>query len=158
MTSPFKRSILDPQATEACAGVLSPALSTLVDLALLLKQAHWNVVGKHFHPIHEQLDEIVDTVQEASDSIAERLVQLGVSPDGRAATVAKDSQLAAFPDGFQGGEATIQLTSDAVKSAIDVVRVAIDALGDLDPISEDLCIGISADLEKHLWMLQAQEC
>jgi starvation-inducible DNA-binding protein len=158
MTSPFKRSILDPQATEACAGVLSPALSTLVDLALLLKQAHWNVVGKNFHPIHEQLDEIVDNVQEASDSVAERLVQLGVSPDGRAATVAKDSKLAAFPDGFQGGEATIQLTSDAVKSAIDVVRVAIDALGDLDPISEDLCIGISADLEKHLWMLQAQEC
>lgn len=29
--------------------------------------------------------------------------------------------------------------------------------GDLDPVSEELLIASSGELEKHLWMAQAQE-
>ncbi|WP_372721764.1 hypothetical protein [Novipirellula sp.] len=52
---------------------------------------------------------------------------------------------------------TVTLSADAMKTTIDSLRGAIEKLGDLDPISEDMCIRISAALEKHLWMLQAQE-
>ena len=44
-----------------------------------------------------------------------------------------------------------------MKTTIDALRSSIEKLGDLDPITEDLCIAISGSLEKHLWMLQAQE-
>ena len=35
------------------------------------KQADWNVVGTNFRDLHLQVDTIVDTAREASDTIAE---------------------------------------------------------------------------------------
>ncbi len=44
-----------------------------------------------------------------------------------------------------------------MKATIDQIRQAIEKMGDLDPISEDLLIATSSQMEKHLWMVQAQE-
>ena len=52
---------------------------------------------------------------------------------------------------------TISRVADALKQVIESLRSAIEKLGDLDAISEDMLIAISGELEKHLWMLQAQE-
>ena len=40
---------------------------------------------------------------------------------------------------------------------IEGLRQAIATTGEVDPVSEDLLIGIAGSLEKHLWMVQAQE-
>jgi len=37
------------------------------------------------------------------------------------------------------------------------MRERIEALGEIDPVSEDMLIGITAPIEKQLWMLQSQE-
>ena len=58
-------------------------LVELIDLALVGKQLHWNVTGPLFRPLHEQLDELVDSWRELSDVVAERAVALGYSPDGQ---------------------------------------------------------------------------
>ncbi|WP_442509343.1 Dps family protein [Novipirellula sp. SH528] len=155
--SVFKRDILSNKKNDKVSGLLQQNLVNLIDLALLLKQAHWNVVGPNFRSIHLQLDEIIATVRDASDEIAERISTLGVVPDGRADTVAQSSELAAYPREFVKVSETVTLSADAMKTTIDSLRSAIEKLGDLDPISEDMCIGICAPLEKHLWMLQAQE-
>ena len=52
---------------------LQKVLVDLIELHLQGKQAHWNLVGTNFRDLHLQLDEIVDTAREASDTIAERL-------------------------------------------------------------------------------------
>ena len=154
----FKRSILsDSDAPEEVKSLLQDSLATLIDLSLDLKQAHWNVVWPNFRSVHLQLDEIIVTARAATDDLAERIVTIGDSPDGRAATVAKASKLEPFDSGFHQVSETISAVADRMKSAIDQLRQAIDRLGDLDPVSEDLMIGISAQLEKHLWMVQAQE-
>ncbi|MBB3207184.1 starvation-inducible DNA-binding protein [Rhodopirellula rubra] len=155
--SQFKRDILNSEPNEKVTALLQQNLVNLVDLALLMKQAHWNVVGTNFRSIHLQLDEIIETTRDASDEIAERIATLGVSADGRSETVASESELEVYPGGFQDVPKTIKLVADAIKSTIETLRASIEKLGDLDPVSEDLCIGITAPMEKHLWMLQAQE-
>ncbi len=157
LETPFKREILGSEANVAVTGALQNNLTNLIDLALLMKQAHWNVIGQNFRSIHLQLDEIIADVRNASDEVAERMTTLGVEPDGRASTVAENSSLKAYPAEFVDVSRTITLVADALKTTITELRSAIEKLGELDPVSEDMCISISASLEKHLWMLQAQE-
>lgn len=157
MTMKFKRHVLPIEKAKPTAEQLQANLVALVDLALVLKQAHWNVVGKNFRAVHLQLDEILATVREGADSVAERAVMLGFAPDGRSATVAKDSPLKEYPSGFVGVEDTIQAIADELETAIESLRKSISVLDDLDLVSQDLLIAISSDLEKHLWMVQAQE-
>src|SRR5213080_3365565 len=66
---------------------LKTTLVELIDLSLIGKQLHWNIYGRPFKPLHEHLDELVDSWRDLSDTVAERAVALGVAPDGRAGTV-----------------------------------------------------------------------
>ena len=84
----FKRDILQDETTAEVTALLQDNLTNLIDLALLMKQAHWNVVGPNFRSIHLQLDEIIDSVRAGSDEVAERIVTLGIPADGRVSTIA----------------------------------------------------------------------
>jgi starvation-inducible DNA-binding protein len=137
--------------------VLQTCLYDLIDLALQGKQAHWNVVGTQFRSVHLELDEIIASVREASDDVAERIATLGISPDGRASIVGERTRLKSFPEGLQTASATVTIYSDRLSSTVDGIREGISAVASHDPVSEDLLIGIAGRLEKHLWMLQSQE-
>ncbi len=153
----FKRSVLVESGQQQACDVLQASLVTLLDLSLVLKQAHWNVVGNNFRSLHLQLDEIINTVRNATDEVAERIVSIGRAADGRASTFAGQSQLEVFPEGLHQVPKMIAATADCLKKAIDQIREGIEVMSDVDPISEDLLIGIASQLEKHLWMVQAQE-
>lgn len=157
MTMEFKRHVLPEAKAKPTSEELQKNLVALVDLALVLKQAHWNVVGKNFRSIHLQLDEIILTVRDGSDEVAERMVMIGFSPDGRSSTVAKATPLAEYKDGFVGVDGTIAAVADALQTTIKELRESIEKLDDLDLVSQDMLIAISSALEKHLWMVQAQE-
>lgn len=153
----FKRDLLASDTNEQVTSLLQHNLTNLIDLALLLKQAHWNVFGPNFRSIHLQLDEIIATTRNASDEVAERIAALGVAADGRSSTVAQNSDLEGYPSDFVKVQETVTRVADAMKTTIEHLRFAIEKLGELDPISEDMLIAISGPLEKHLWMVQAQE-
>src|ERR1041384_8598887 len=74
--------------------VLQSALIDLIDLSLIGKQAHWNVIGKNFRSVHLQLDELVVIARNAADQVAERAAALGVTPNGTAKTIAASSGVA----------------------------------------------------------------
>lgn len=76
---------------------LQGALVDLVDLSLVAKQLHWNVVGARFRSVHLQLDEVVALARLHADTVAERAAAIGVSPDGRAKTVADTSGISTSP-------------------------------------------------------------
>lgn len=82
MKTPLKRQILNNSSQEKTVELLQHSLFNLVDLALVLKQAHWNVIGKNFRSVHLQLDEVIATVREGSDEVAERIAALGLAADG----------------------------------------------------------------------------
>src|SRR5690349_15067034 len=80
----------------AIGAELQAVLITLTDLSLAGKQAHWNLVGRLFRPLHLFLDELIDGWRAAADEVAERAVALGYSPDARAQTVADSTPLDAL--------------------------------------------------------------
>ncbi|MFB7503184.1 Dps family protein [Streptomyces broussonetiae] len=135
---------------------LQGALVDLVDLSLVAKQIHWNIVGPRFRSIHLQLDEVVASARTHSDTVAERASALGVPPDGRAGTVASSSGIGATPAGWIKDGDAVRVMVDALGAVITRMREWVDATGEPDPVSQDIFIGITADLEKHHWMFQAE--
>jgi starvation-inducible DNA-binding protein len=135
---------------------LQAALVELVDLSLLGKQAHWNVVGPQFRSIHLELDEIVDLARLSSDRIAERLATVGAAPDGRAETVSTTSELPPFPDGFVPVTETVQRVNSTIEAISVRMKERIRRIGDEDPVSQDILIGTTDELEKAGWMLRSQ--
>ncbi len=152
----FKRQILSTEDTQKVVTALQQQLVELIDLSLQLKQAHWCVIGANFRSVHLQLDEILLDVRNASDEVAERISTLGLAPDGLSKTVAASTKLGQLEARFDAAASTVGNVSDLLNTTIQSLRQAIEVVGEIDPISEDMLIGISAGLEKHLWMMQAQ--
>ena len=146
MNAPNETVVKDLQAT----------LVELVDLSLLGKQAHWNVTGPQFRSIHLELDEIVDLARLSSDRVAERLSTIGAAPDGRAETVGTSSELPQFPDGFVPVTEAVQRVSATIETIAVRMKERIKRIGDLDPVSQDILIGTTDEVEKAGWMLRSQ--
>jgi starvation-inducible DNA-binding protein len=154
-TAPVHGALSDKARTVAGEAVQG-ALVDLLDLSLVAKQAHWNVVGPRFRSIHLQLDEVVTLARNAADTVAERASAIGVSPDGRAATVAKESGIASFPTGYIADTEVVKALVSALESVTVRMRKRIDDTAEPDPVTQDILIGITAELEKHAWMFQAE--
>ncbi|MFD8234288.1 Dps family protein [Streptomyces sp. NPDC059696] len=150
------KSPLSDANLKTVSEALQGALVDLVDLALVAKQIHWNVVGPRFRSVHLQLDEVVDTARKYSDTVAERAAALGISPDGRAATVAVGSGIGVTPEGWVDDTTAVGTLVDALGAVIARMRERVATTGEPDPVSQDIFIGITADLEKHHWMFQAE--
>jgi starvation-inducible DNA-binding protein len=84
-------------ASPQLAASLQAVLADLIELSLQSKQAHWNVVGQNFRGLHLQLDELADHARQGSDTVAERIRALGLTPDGSSATVTATATLPAYP-------------------------------------------------------------
>ncbi len=153
MTTP---TVDAPTTTTATAAALQDSLVELIDLALQAKQYHWNVVGPHFRAVHLQLDEITDAVRLWYDDVAERLSALGVSPDGRTATVAAGTPLPEAGAGWQHDADTVVAMADRLATVAGSLRERAAAVGESDLASQGILIEVGAGLEKQAWMLRAQ--
>lgn len=149
-------STLNADQQKVAGRALQKALVDLIDLSLVTKQVHWAVVGPHFRSVHLALDEVVADARAFTDEVAERATAIGVTPDGRADTVARTSALARINEGFTSDDAVIDITTDALAVTVTRLRKSIKNVGDVDPVTEDLLIGITARLEQLHWMWQAQ--
>ncbi|MDH6212811.1 Dps family protein [Streptomyces pseudovenezuelae] len=145
---------------EPARGIAGDALQgTLVDLlgiSLIGKQAHWNIVGPRFRSIHLQLDEVVDTARAYSDTVAERAAALGISPDGRPETIAAAFTLPSPKDGWVQDTEVVGMMVESLGTAIGRLRERIAATDEPDPVTQDLLISITAELEKQRWMFEAE--
>lgn len=142
-------SPLPKKKREIAGSALQATLADLLDLSLVAKQAHWNLYGPRFRSVHEQLDEVVTIARGYADTVAERAAALGVSPDGRAATIAATSGVPAFPSGWTTDVAVVDALVRTFVAVIERVRGRIGETGSADPVTEDLLIGLTAVLEKQ---------
>ncbi|MDT0441202.1 MULTISPECIES: DNA starvation/stationary phase protection protein [unclassified Streptomyces] len=146
-----------PEATLKTVGeALQGALVDLIDLSLIAKQTHWNVLGPRFRSVHLQLDDVVDTARSHSDTVAERAAALGLSPDGRASTVAAATGIGKVADGWQQDTEAVRTMVDALGAVIVRMRERLDEVGPVDSVTEDVLIQLTKELEKHHWMFQAE--
>jgi len=143
-------------AAPALAGALQQVLVDLIELHLQGKQAHWNVVGRNFRDLHLQLDDIVDTAREAADTVAERIRALGAAADGRSDMVAATTTLPVFPDGERDTATVAALLDTRLRATATTLRQARGEVDVEDPPTADLLHAIIDDLEKHAWMMRAE--
>jgi starvation-inducible DNA-binding protein len=155
-TSTYLPTLEVPREREGVGQELQAALHELIDLSLIGKQLHWAIVGPQFRPLHLQLDELVDSWHELSDTVAERAVALGFIPDGQARAVAAGSQLAPVGGGSTEDHVVVRELTHRVAEVSERTRERMNRLGDADLASQDVLIGVVRELEKQQWMLRAQ--
>ena len=150
------KSPLSDSDLKVVGEALQGALIDLIDLSLVAKQAHWNLTGRNFKVVHEHLDEVVALARTGQDDLAERAVAVGVNPDGRARTVADRTQLPQLEAGYLDDDKVVAAITDTLAQIIARFRERIAATDEADQVTQDLLIGITAELEKQHWMFQAQ--
>jgi starvation-inducible DNA-binding protein len=139
----------------AAAGILQEILTDTIDLGLQAKQLHWNLRGPMFHDVHVLLDELAAAAGEASDTLAERCLALGVAADGRIATLAGSSQLDPAPEGRISDRDAVDIAVARLHTLSEVGRSRLGQLGQTDPVSQDMVIQILGRMEKLLWMFES---
>jgi starvation-inducible DNA-binding protein len=135
--------------------LLQQRLVALIDLHLTLKHVHWNVVGMNFIAVHEMLDPQVDTVRLQTDAVAERIAVLGGVPKGTPAAVVEMRNWSDYQLDRAPSVQHLVALDDVYSGGINSHRAAISTIGEIDPISEDLLIGHTAELELFQWFLRS---
>ncbi|MET8172259.1 Dps family protein [Streptomyces clavifer] len=153
---PVINNSLPKRDREIAGAALQATLTDLLDLSLVAKQAHWNLYGPRFRSVHVQLDEAATIARDHADTVAERAAALGISPDGRAATIAGTSGVPAFPSGWTKDSDAVEALAHALSAVTGRLRMRLAEIGPVDVVTEDLLIGLTADLEKQSWMFQAE--
>lgn len=150
------RNDLKSNTKTAMIELLNARLADGIDLALVTKQAHWNLKGPGFIAIHEMLDGFRAELDGHVDTVAERVAQLGGIALGTVQDVAGATKLKPYPTDIVAVKdhlaELIERYAEAAKSA----RAAIDSAdeaGDAD--TADIFTGYSRALDKALWFLES---
>lgn len=149
------QSSMSADVVSGVAQFLGPVVVDLTALAVDGKQAHWHVRGANFQAVHELLDSVVDHAHDYADTAAERVVALGLPLDVRIQTVGAKTTTPKLDAGFQQSDAVIAQVIASIDATLVTVRTAVDELGTLDAVSQDVAIEIARGLEKDRWFLFA---
>jgi starvation-inducible DNA-binding protein len=147
---------MDEKLRESMVAVCNQQLANTADLVMQTKQAHWNVKGIHFEPLHGLFDKMAETIFPFIDEIAERATALGGTALGTTRMAAGATQLPDFPaDAFEG-TTVLKIVVERWARYVEAVRSAVteaDDEGDL--VTADMFIAISHAAEKMLWFAEA---
>ncbi len=135
--------------------LLQDRLNALNDLALTLKHVHWNVIGPHFISVHEMIDPQVDAVRLMVDQTAERIATLGGSPVGTPGAIVAQRTWSDYSLGRDEALAHLGALDLVYDGVIGTHREAIEATDEPDPITQDMLISQSAQLEQFQWFVRA---
>lgn len=144
------------KADEALGANLQRVAVDMINLHIVGKQAHWNVVGKNFRDLHLQLDEIIDDARAFADEMAERMRALHAVPDGRSVAVAEGTKIDPFPAGLVSTKDTVGLVVRMLNASVKTMRDVHDQIDEEDPTTADLLHGFIAKLEQYAWMVDAE--
>ena len=144
------------QTREQMIELLNARLADAIDLKSQAKQAHWNVKGMSFIALHELFDQVATEVDTHSDTLAERVTSLGGTAEGTVRVAAEKSSLSQYPMEITDGRDHVDALSSALAEFGKRVRANIDdadEAGDKD--TADIFTGVSRDIDKLLWFVEA---
>jgi starvation-inducible DNA-binding protein len=138
------RNDLPSNTKTAAIGLLNARLADTIDLALLTKQAHWNLKGPQFIAIHEMLDGFRTEIDGHADTMAERVVQLGGTARGTTQAVAKGTTLARYPTNSYAIKDHLAALIERYGKAANATRKVIDTAAEAgDADTADIFTGAS---------------
>lgn len=147
---------LKSNTKSAMADLCNARLAEAIDLALLTKQAHWNLKGLQFIAVHEMLDLFRVQLDIHVDIIAERVAQLDGIALGTVQAVNKATSLSPYPTDIRKVPDHLQALAERYAAAAKTAREAIDTAqeaGDAD--TADIFTAYSRELDKDLWFIKS---
>lgn len=133
---------------------LNTSLAHALDLAAAAKQAHWNIEGPNFEGLHGLFDKIASLARDTADELAERARALDGMPAGVIQDTVAATTFEKFPNDETAWSKLGRLVHARVIGLANQLRESLEIVAD-DPVTEDLYIGMIAELEKTAWMLNA---
>jgi len=134
---------------------LQRTLTELQQLQLEQKQAHWNVSGTLWLTLHELLQEHYAATSKYADMVAERLLAIGSSSDGRAHTIVQGSSIPEIPGGYLDDSQVIAWFVNAYKVVGDELRQSIKDTNEPDPTTSNLLQEVEQNIDKYQWQMRA---
>lgn len=120
-----------------------------------LRGFHWNVKGKMFFGLHAKYEAYYNDAAEKVDEIAERILQLGATPENRFSEYLKKTTLKEDgfkPAGTEGMKKILDDLSILIKQEREVVKLAGEAEDEgTVALMDDFLIS----QEKMVWMISA---
>ena len=152
---PYTTPGLDEAAARELIDILQLRLHTLNDLHLTLKHVHWNVVGPHFIAVHEMIDPQVEQVRAMVDATAERIATLGGAPVGTPGALVEARSWDDYAVGRAGTQQHLAALDSVYEGVVSSHREAIASTEELDPVTQDMIISQTDQLELFHWFVRA---
>ncbi len=156
MKSHKTRIDLQANAKAVSIDLLNSRLAYAIDLALVTKQAQWNLKGIQFIGVREMLGTFRSELDSHVDTIAERVVQLGGTALGTSQTVANKTALKPYPTDIYKIRDHVAALIERYSAVANAARAGIDRAekaGDAD--TADILTEFSRNLDKSLSFLEA---
>ena len=134
---------------------LQNTLTEMQALQLQTKQAHWNVSGTLWYTLHELLQDHYEGVGKYADMVAERMLAVGASSDGRAITIVAASRLPEIPGGFMDDAQVIQFFTYQYEVVAQRIHQRISDVEKVDPSTSNLLQEVETNIEKYQWQMRA---
>jgi starvation-inducible DNA-binding protein len=150
------RNDLSEDVRGEMVALLNQQLADTLDLFSQTKQAHWNVKGAQFFPLHELFDKLAAELDGYADMIAERATALGGLALGTVRLSAANSQLPEYELEVTDSLPTVEAIADRYGALAASMRRAIGPAEEHgDPNTADLFTEVARGLDKSLWFLEA---
>lgn len=149
----FTLNDTNEEVKKEAIALLNSFVIDFVDLALITKQAHWNMKGPNFIAVHEMLDGFRDTINEHQDIMAERSVQLGGTVVGTSQAVIADSNIEAYPVHIKRVDEHLKALAERYAVVANRLRKVISEVEDED--TADIFTAASRELDKILWFVES---
>ena len=147
-----------PLSSDATRQKSAQALQqTTVDLLSLFnmyKEAHWNLSGPLYLPLHEFYQAQADLYRKYADVFAERQLSLGFTVDGRYQTIARTTKIPDMPAGYVTDNESLKLLIDRVTVFQKEVYQYIRETSESDPPTSNKFQDLAYDVDHNLWQLR----
>ena len=146
---------LDEKKVQNVVNELSVLLADLQVFYSNLRNFHWNVKGHGFFVLHSKYEELYNDAAEKVDEVAERILQLGSTPESRFSVYLQTSEIKEA-DVVSCSKEALDLLLDYYKTLIARERRIIDLATEAhDDTTVSLVSDFLKEQEKTVWMLVA---
>jgi len=118
------------------------------------KEAHWNVNGSLYLPLHAFYQEQADFYRTQADLFAERALQLSYGIDGRYSTICKTTNIPDFPGGYITDIESKKLLLDRIKILQKEVYNYVRETEDIEKVTSNKLQDLGYEVDKNLWKLR----
>lgn len=147
---------LNDKTLDKVSALLYQVLADEAALAFLTRDAHWNITGPLFGPLHELFGKQYDAINETIDDVAERIRALGRPVAGKMNELAKVVSLPSSGNTTGKADKLIGSLLNSHEAIIRNLRKAVDETAKLgDNGTSDFLTSLMEEHEKTAWMLRS---